>query len=249
MSERTAVVTGASSGIGEHTARKLANEGWRVLLVARREDRLKTLSEELPNSAYIAIDLTDADAPERLRARVDELWGRLDLLVNNAGGSKRAAFGDGNGGYENVRAVMELNFDAVLRLTEALLPTLRGSAPSSIVNVSSIAGRVGRAKTGAYSASKFALAGWTECLRMEEKRHGVHVGLVLPGFVSTEGFPQEELTRSAHTRWIVSTPDKVADAIVRAGPGGKAEVAVPRPWGLVPRLRYGAPGIARRLAG
>jgi short-subunit dehydrogenase len=180
---------------------------------------------------------------------VDELWGRLDLLVNNAGGSKRAAFGDGNGGYENVRAVMELNFDAVLRLTEALLPTLRGSAPSSIVNVSSIAGRVGRAKTGAYSASKFALAGWTECLRMEEKRHGVHVGLVLPGFVSTEGFPQEELMRSAHTRWIVSTPDKVADAIVRAGPGGKAEVAVPRPWGLVPRLRYGAPGIARRLAG
>jgi short-subunit dehydrogenase len=249
MSERTAVVTGASSGIGEHTARKLASEGWRVLLVARREERLKALSDELPNSAYLAVDLTDADAPVRVRARVEELWGRLDLLVNNAGGSKRAEFGDDNGGYENVRAVMELNFDAVLRLTEALLPILRASAPSSIVNVSSIAGRVGRAKTGAYSASKFALAGWSECLRMEEKRHGVHVGLVLPGFVSTEGFPQEELTRSARTRWIVSTPDKVADAIVRAGPGGKAEVAVPRPWGFIPRLRYAAPGLARRLAG
>ena len=249
MSERTAVVTGASSGIGEHTARKLAGEGWRVLLVARREERLKALCDELPNSAYLAVDLTDADAPERVRVRVEELWGRLDLLVNNAGGSKRAEFGADNGGYENVRAVMKLNFDAVLRLTEALLPVLRASAPSSIVNVSSIAGRVGRARTGAYSASKFALAGWSECLRMEEKRHGVHVGLVLPGFVSTEGFPQEELTRSARTRWIVSTPDKVADAIVRAGPGGKAEVAVPRPWGFIPRLRYGAPGLARRLAG
>ena len=83
---------------------------------------------------------------------------------------------------------------------------------------------------------------------MEEKAHGVHVGLVLPGFVSTEGFPQKELTRRRATRWIVSTPDKVAEAIVRAA-GGKAEVAVPRPWGAIPRLRYGLPGVARRLSG
>ena len=248
MSERTAVVTGASSGIGERTARQLANDGWRVLVVARREERLRALSDELRDSAYLAVDLTADDAPSRVRARVDELWGRLDLLVNNAGWSERAAFGDEDGGFANVQRVMEINFDAVLRLTEALLPVLRESAPSSIVNVSSIAGRVGRATTGAYSASKFALAGWSECLRMEEKSHGVHVGLVLPGFVSTEGFPQEQLTRSARTRWIVSTPDTVADAIVRAGEG-KAEVAVPRPWGLIPRLRYGLPGVARRLSG
>jgi uncharacterized protein len=249
MSERTAVVTGSSSGIGEQTARRLAGDGWRVLLVARREERLKALSGELRDSAYLAVDLTEPEAPARVHARVEELWGRLDLLVNNAGGSKRAAFGDPDGGFENVRSVMDLNFNAVVRLTEALLPVLRASAPSSIVNVSSIAGRVGRARTGAYSASKFALAGWSECLRMEEKQHGVHVGLVLPGFVSTEGFPQEQLTRSARTRWLVSTPDKVADAIVRAGPGGKAEVAVPKPYGLIPRLRYGLPGVARRLTG
>ena len=248
MSERTAVVTGASSGIGERTARRLADDGWRVLVVARREERLRALSDELRDSAYLAVDLTADDAPSRVRARVDELWGRLDLLVNNAGWSERAAFGDKGGGFANVQRVMEINFDAVLRLTEALLPVLRESAPSSIVNVSSIAGRVGRATTGAYSASKFALAGWSECLRMEEKSQGVHVGLVLPGYVSTEGFPQEQLTRSARTRWIVSTPDKVADAIVRAAEG-KAEVAVPRPWGLIPRLRYGLPGVARRLSG
>jgi uncharacterized protein len=246
MSERTAVVTGASSGIGRFTAQRMAGDGWRVLLVARREERLKALSDELHDSAYLAVDLRDADAPSRVRARVDELWGRLDLLVNNAGASERAAFGDG--GYDNVKRVMEINFDAVLRLTEALLPVLRASAPSSIVNVSSISGRVGRAKVGAYSASKFALAGWSDCLRIEEKGHGVHVGLVLPGFVSTEGFPQKELTGSLKTRWLVSTPDKVADAIVRAA-DGKAEVAVPRPWGFIPRLRYGLPGVARRLTG
>ncbi|HEY1594219.1 MAG TPA: SDR family NAD(P)-dependent oxidoreductase [Thermoleophilaceae bacterium] len=248
MSERTAVVTGSSSGIGEATARRLARDGWRVLLVARREERLAALSGELRDSAYLAVDLTADDAPALVAARVQELWGRLDLLVNNAGWSQRAAFGDPDGGFANVQRVMEINFDAVLRLTEALLPVLRTSAPSSIVNVSSIAGRVGRARTGAYSASKFALAGWSECLRMEEKASGVHVGLVLPGFVSTEGFPQKELTGRAATRWIVSTPEKVADAVVRAA-GGKAEVAVPRPWGAIPRLRYGLPGVARRLSG
>jgi uncharacterized protein len=246
VSERCAVVTGASSGIGEHTARRLAADGWRLLLVARREERLRALAEEF-GAEYLAVDLTQADAPSRVRARVDELWGRLDLLVNNAGAGWRAPFAEG--GFENVRRTMELNFDAVVRLTEALLPVLRASAPSSIVNVSSIAGRIAMPKGGAYAASKFALAGWTEALRMEEKAGRVHVGLVLPGFVATEGMPQTELVRSAKSRWLVSTPDKVADAIVRAGPGGRPEVAVPRAWGLVPRLRYGMPGLVRRIRG
>src|SRR5690349_14635436 len=138
MSERTAVVTGSSSGIGEMTARRLASDGWRVLLVARREERPKGPSAELRDAADLAVDLTDEDAAGRVRARVDELWGRLDLLVNNAGWSERAAFGDAGGGFANVQRVMEINFDAVLRLTESLLPVLRESAPSSIVNVSSI---------------------------------------------------------------------------------------------------------------
>jgi short-subunit dehydrogenase len=245
VSERVAVVTGASSGIGEHTARRLARDGWRLLLVARREERLRALSEELGGGAsWVTVDLTDADAPARVREQVGE---RLDLLVNNAGAGGGGAFGDV--GYANVRQTMELNFDAVVRLTEALLPVLRASAPSSIVNVSSISGRVARARGGAYSASKFALAGWTDSLRIEEKRNRVHVGLVLPGFVSTEGMPQTQLMKSVKTRWLVSTPDKVADAIVRAGPGGRAEVAVPRPWAVVPRLRYGLPGLARRITG
>ena len=88
---------------------------------------------------------------------------------------------------------MEINFDAVVRLTEALLPLLRESAPSAIVNVSSTAGRVARPGSGAYSASKFALAGWSDALAGEEAPNGVHVGLVLPGFITTEGFPQAEL--------------------------------------------------------
>ena len=164
---------------------------------------------------------------------------RLHLLVNNAGAAWRGSFAES--GYANVRRHMELNFDAVVRLTEALLPLLRASAPSAIVNVASTAGRVSRARTGAYSASKFALIGWTDSLYAEEKPHGVHVGLVLPGFVRTEGFPATELREKALTRWIVSKPEKVAEAIYQCGPGGKAERYVPRPYALAAALRILAP--------
>jgi short-subunit dehydrogenase len=236
---RTAVVTGASSGIGEATGRRLVEGGWRVLAVARREDRLRELG-----TPYVATDLTRADAPARVREAVErELGGELHLLVNNAGSAERAAFSDG--GYANVRRTMDLNFDSVVRLTDELLPLLRASAPSSVVNVSSVAGRVSSPKQGAYSASKYALAGWTDSLYLEEKRHGVHVGLVLPGFVATEGFPQEPLVRNPATRWLVSTPEKVAAAILDAGPGGRAERIVPRPFALVVLLRALAPGLVR----
>jgi short-subunit dehydrogenase len=244
---KTAVVTGASSGIGETTARRLDADGFRLILVARREDRLARLAESLRSATPLAVDLTAADAPARV-AEGAEQEGRLDLLVNNAGAAFRAGFGEDRGGVENVRRTIELNFDAVVRLTEALLPQLRRSAPSAIVNVASTAGRVAFPRGGAYSASKFALAGWTEALHLEEQPNGVHVGLVLPGFIATEGFPQSDLKARAATRWMVSTPQKVADAIVDAGPGGKAERYVPRPYGAVPLLRALAPGVWRRIA-
>jgi short-subunit dehydrogenase len=246
---RLAVITGASSGIGEATALRLAREdGLRLVLVARREDRLRTLAERIgQGTTYVAADLTAGDAPARVREHVEGLGEPLGLLVNNAGAGWRAKFADG--GYENVRRTMEINFDAVLRLTEALLPLLRAAAPSAIVNVSSTAGRVARGGSGAYSASKFALAGWSDSLYLEEAPHGVHVGLVLPGFITTEGFPQAELTEKFLTRRMVSTPDKGAEAIVQAGLGRKPERYVPRPYGLAAALRVLAPRLTRRVLG
>lgn len=240
-----AVITGASSGIGEATARRLAREpGAKLVLVARREDRLRKLADEL-SATYVAVDLTSDAAPGQVLDHVRETHGRLDLLVNNAGAAWRAKFADG--GWENVRRTMEVNFDAVVRLTEALLPLLRESAPSAIVNVASTAGRVARGGSGAYSASKFALIGWNDSLYAEEKANGVHVGMVLPGFISTEGFPQAELTERAATRWAVSSADKAAEAIVNVGLRGRPERYVPRPYWIFAALRIVLPRLVRRI--
>jgi uncharacterized protein len=249
-----ALITGASAGIGEAAARRIACEpDARLVLVARREDRLRALADELGGATVIALDLLEPDAGQRVREVVEREHGQLHLLVNNAGAAWRGRFAET--GWENVERHMKLNFEAPLRLTEALLPLLRRTAASaagdsggrvSIVNVASTAGRVSRPKSGAYSASKFALIGWSDALYGEEREHGVHVGLVLPGFVKTEGFPAKELLSKPHTRWVVSSPERVAEAILEAGPGGKAERYVPRPYWLAAAARSLLPAVVRR---
>jgi uncharacterized protein len=244
-----ALVTGASSGIGEATARRLSREpDTRLVLVARREDRLRALAAELGHATVIAADLTDPRSAAHIRDVLRrEHGGQLHMLVNNAGGAWRGSFGDT--GWANVERHMKLNFEAPLRLTEALLPLLRATAAGRaggerrvcIVNVSSTAGRVSRPGSGAYSASKFALAGWSDALYAEERSHGVHVGLVLPGFVATEGFPATELPRFA-----VGRTETVAEAIIDAGAGGRAERYAPRPYGLAAVARVLLPAVVRR---
>lgn len=243
-----ALVTGASSGLGAATARRLAREpGAHLVLVARRRERLDELAAELGGATVIAADLLEEATPALVARRVEGEHGRLDLLVNNAGVGGRGSFAEG--GWAEVHRVMAINFDAQVRLTEALLPLLRRSAPSGVVNIGSVAGRVSRPRVGSYAASKFALAGWTEALQMEERRHGVHVGLVQPGFVATEGFPQRELLARPWTRWMLSTEDKVAETILDVWRNRRPEAYVPKPYGLVPVARVLLPGLYRRAVG
>ncbi|MFZ0039709.1 MAG: SDR family NAD(P)-dependent oxidoreductase [Solirubrobacteraceae bacterium] len=251
-----ALITGASSGIGEATARRLAREpDTRLVLVARRADRLGQLADELGGATVVAVDLTEDGAPQQVLDTLTREHGELHLLVNNAGAAWRGTFADT--GWENVERHMRLNFDAPVRLTEALLPLLRATAAAgssshsrkqavSIVNVASTSARVSRPRSGAYSASKFALAGWSDALCNEEVKHGIHVGLVLPGFARTEGFPAAELVGSRATSWMVTEPEVVAEAILEAGPGGRAERYVPRYYWIFAALRILAPGLVRR---
>ena len=244
-----AIVTGASSGIGEATARLLAREhGAALVLVARREERLRALASELgPHVSFLACDLTSDDAPGRVRAHVEERHGRLDLLVNNAGAAL-------------ARAVRRR------RLGERAPPhggqLRRGGAPHRGAAAAAAPQRPERDRQrlehrrargapglGAYSASKFALAGWSDALAGEEAPNGVHVGVVLPGFIPTEGFPQSELVDNRFTRRLVSTPERGAQAIVDAGLGRKHERYVPRPYALAAAARVLVPGLVRRATG
>lgn len=248
------VVTGASSGIGAAAARRLAREpDARLVLVARRQERLEELAAELAGATVVAVDLTAPMAPSMVREAVTSQHGELHLLVNNAGASWRGEFGSEEGGWANVERHMRLNFEAPVRLTEALLPLLRSTAAAapasrvSIVNVASTAARVSRPRAGAYSASKAAFAAWTDALYGEEVAHGVHVGMVLPGFIPTEGFPARELRGRLLTRWALGTPDAVAEAIVAAGPGGHAERYVPRGYWFAAAARTLVPRAVRRV--
>ena len=246
------VITGASAGIGEAAARRLAREpGAELVLIARREEKLQALAAQLApvHCTVLALDLTAADAPAHVREVIErEHDGRVHLLVNNAGAAWRGRFDET--GWANIERHMRLNFEAPVKLTEALLPLLKATAAAgqkaAIVNIASTAARVSRPNSGAYSCSKFAFAAWSDAITGELAADGIHVGLVLPGFVKTEGFPAAELLAKPHTRWIVTTPDKVADAIVDAGPGGRAERYVPRPYWFAAALRILAPALVRR---
>lgn len=180
MSWRTAVITGASAGIGAATARALAADGWHVVLGARRHDRIDALASELGGSAF-ALDVTDPASVERFLATVP----RCDLLVNNAGGAlgvERLA----DAVDEKWTTMFETNVLGLMRMTRGLLPHLIRSGDGHVVNVTSIAAIQGYPGGSGYNAAKFGAHGVTESLRQELLGEPVRVTEVLPGMVETE---------------------------------------------------------------
>jgi short-subunit dehydrogenase len=182
------LITGASSGIGASAAVLLAEQGATVGLVARRADRLDVVLAEChqhsPGSQRWVTDLGDLDATARLADDVWDAFGELDAVVNNAAIPKRRRAADLT--IAEIEQVLRVNFLSPAQLTLRLLPRLVAAGHGVIVNVSSLAGRVGVPNEPAYSASKFALCGWTESLAIELAGTGVHVRLVLPGAIDTE---------------------------------------------------------------
>ncbi len=180
---RTAVVTGASSGIGAATARTLAAQGFHVFCAARRVDRIEALAAEIGGTA-VACDVTDADAVAALAARVGE---RLDVLVNNAGG----AFGSSpvaQADSDEWRQMFEVNVIGLMQVTKALLPALLASGEGVILNVGSTAGRIAYEGGAGYTAAKHGTQVVTETLRLELWDQPVRVCEIAPGMVRTDEF-------------------------------------------------------------
>ena len=180
--QKTAVVTGASSGIGAATARALAAEGFRVVCAARRTDRIEALASEIGGVA-VSLDVTDATSVAALAADLDV----VHVLVNNAGG----AFGADpieSADPEQWRAMYDVNVIGLMRVTQALLPALRASGDGLVVNIGSTAGRWSYETGGGYTAAKHATRVVTETLRLELNGEPIRISEVAPGMVRTEEF-------------------------------------------------------------
>jgi NADP-dependent 3-hydroxy acid dehydrogenase YdfG len=180
--DRVAVITGASSGIGEATARALAADGHRLALLARRGDRIRALAAELGDGAVaIEADVTDRDSIVAAAERVQSELGGADILVNNAGVMLLAPFTSGQ--QAEHRQMVEVNLLGAMTATEVFLDQLHDGG--DLVNISSVAGRTARAGNAVYAATKWGINGWSEGLRLE-LQPDIRVMLIEPGAVATE---------------------------------------------------------------
>jgi short-subunit dehydrogenase len=235
-----AVVTGGSSGIGAAVARKLAERDWTCVVVGRRDERLRAVAEEIGGEHEVC-DVGDREAVWRMADAVRERHPEVGLLVNNAGVPGRGNFLDLE--PERIEELVRINYLGAVWCLLALLPTLEAAAPSHVVNVVSVAGTVA---IGPYSASKHAQLAFSRSVARELRPRGVHVHTVNPGFVHTEGFPQDWLLRGRFGRVVIG-PDAVADRIVSAIERNQPEIFVPRWYRAAALAQAIAPGAFRRV--
>lgn len=245
---RIAVVTGASSGIGEATARRLARVGMTVIAVARREERLVALAAEpLPGVGRIiphVADVRDTEAVDVLAARVRDEFGACHALINNAGVGGGAF--EGRDDLDDALRTLDINLLGTVRCLAAFADLLEASAPARVVNVASVAGKIGIGPAG-YAASKFGVVGLSEALSLSWASRQVTVTQLNPGFVVTEGFPQTQLAGGPFEK-LVGAPEDVAERIAEVLRTGAPERTVPGFYRAFVALRHVAPPLYRAIA-
>jgi len=254
--ERCALVTGASSGIGAATARLLVRSGYRVALLARRRELLEGLAAELgrDRTHVLVCDVTDAEALARAADELRAAFGRIDLLVNNAGAGYRARIEELDPAL--VRRTLETNVVGPLLVLRAALPLLEASARAVVVNIASVVGRRGIPGQAVYAASKAAVVSLGEALRVEWAAKRIAVCTLEPGLTSTgffeaqpnpSGLPPPDLARADPAL-------RVAEAVLRLDRAPRPELSLRWKWRALALLSVLAPRcsdrlLARRLGG
>ncbi|WP_150269756.1 SDR family NAD(P)-dependent oxidoreductase [Paenibacillus tepidiphilus] len=244
LQDKVVVITGASSGIGALTAQLLSRRGAIPVLLARSEEKLQQVAAELPGvfGLYVC-DVRDEEMVNRVFADILSAYGRIDILLNNAGYGKFADFTE----MESAEFddMMDVNYMGIVRCTKAAVPHMLARGSGQIVNVASMAGKIGSSRAVAYTATKHAVLGFTNALRQELRKRGIVVSAVNPGPIATDFFKIADPSGSyeKNVARMMMTPEHVAEKIVQLMEKGKEEVDLPRLaaigirlYGLFPRL-------------
>jgi NADP-dependent 3-hydroxy acid dehydrogenase YdfG len=219
---KVAIVTGASSGIGESTAEALAAEGARVVLAARRAERLEALADRIDEDGgealVVSTDVTEEDDIDALVEETTDEYGQIDILVNNAGVMPLEPLERAD--RSNLRQMVEVNLLGLMNLTHAVLPVMQSQDSGHIVNVSSVAGREASANSSGYNATKFGVNAFTDAVRQEVSAEGIRSTIIEPGAVETElatHIPDEQVIEQfAEMDIPVLDPDDIARSVVYA---------------------------------
>lgn len=251
---KVVIVTGASSGIGEATAREFGREGAKVVLAARRVEKLQTLAQEIDAmstsaQAYVVqADLSKLEDIQKLVSQTIEIFGRIDVLVNNAGFG-RLDWLENLDPIKDIQAQIDVNVMGVIQTTRQVLPVMIQQRSGNIINMCSMAGLIGTPTYSIYAASKHAVHGFSEALRREVKPWGIHVCLIYPGGVVTE-FTQhagiKRKTNASTPKFMLLTAEQVGKAVVKLVRHPRRMWVIPWLWGFTVFLNRFLPGLVDR---
>jgi len=248
--DQVVLITGASSGIGKQLAVDLAARRAVVVgcgrSIARLKESLKEVRRHSPSSAMIGCDVSDAEQVRGMVAKVLADYGKIDVLINNAGVGMRRPFVDSELGA--VEEMIRINFLGAAYCAHAVLPSMIARKTGHIVNISSGAGKIGTLNMSAYCASKFALNGWSESLYHELRPRGVKVSVVCPGPVRTEFNRDFRDTEPKSPPRLLVTPEAVSREIIKVIEKDKFEVITPRWLAFLCALERHMPNLFRILA-
>ncbi|MGV4925384.1 SDR family oxidoreductase [Streptomyces sp. BHT-5-2] len=249
---RSALITGASSGIGTAMARQLAARGTTLTLVARRETLLRGLAEELRQAHGVEVevlpaDLTDAEQLAQVESRLTDTDRPIELLVNNAGSGGAGVFA--NLPVEREETTLRLNNEAALRLTRSVLPRMRGEGHGGILNVSSLTGELPSPSLATYAATKAFLTHFSETLAIENRGSDIHVTALLPGLTKTDYFATNGFAAAPLPGFFWLAADKVAAAGLKAVAAGTRRCVPGVPYKAATALLHITPPPLKRTLG
>ncbi len=249
MERPVLVVTGASSGIGEATALRFARAGYRVVLAARREERLQAVAQQVRQAGgeplVVRTDVSDVEQIRRLAQRTLETFGQVDVLFNNAGFG-RLKWLEALDPYRDVEAQVKVDLLGVIWTTQAFLPAMIARRRGHIINMGSVASLVATPTYSVYAAAKFGVRGFTEALRREVGIYGLKVSLICPGGVTTEFGQHTQAhrhTRITTPKWLALSADDVAQVVWRLVQRPRRMVIIPPLMRAVVWLNRWFPGL------